>query len=350
MKQIYGQSASGNLRDAASSINNPDALILMTSADNFERHVNELSEMYKGVPSIGGIGISYAGTSATEGGVTLIGLYDVAACAGALEELSTMPVKYIKRLTDAISAVGASAGNSACFDFTTGCDGKLVTTLNTELDKRNIPLIGGTVDGPTISVNGYIYKDACAFLMLRNKTGKIRAYKENIYLPTGQRFVATKTVPENMTLVEVDGHPAARFYQDVLGISDEEVATQTFKNPFGRVYGQETYLISIKEITGTALNCYKQVNDMDILTLMELKDYKQIVKDSLDKMQQDLGRVSGIISVNCLFRYLLFQQEGYLNDYFREMNRYNSHAGLVGVGEHYCKQHINQTMCCIAFD
>lgn len=350
MKQIYGQSQNGNLKEAAASISNPEALILMTSAENFDRHVNELAEMYKGVPSIGGIGISYAGTSAAETGVTLIGLYGVSACAGAIEELSTMPVKYIKRLTDAINACGAGAGNSACFDFTTGCDGKLVTTLNVELDKRNIPLIGGTVDGPTISVNGNIYKDACAFLIIKNKTGKICAYKENIYLPTGQRFVATKTVPENMTLAEVDGHPAAKFYQEVLGISDEEVATQTFKNPFGRVYGNETYLISIKEINGNALNCYKQVNDMDILTLMELKDYKQIVKDTLDKMQKDLGQVSGIISVNCLFRYLLFQQEGYLNDYFREMNRFNSHAGLVGVGEHYCKQHINQTMCCIAFD
>ena len=350
MKQVYGQSQNGNLKEAASKISNPEALILITSAENFGRHVNELEQMYKGVPSIGGIGMSYAGMSATERGVTLIGLYDVDVCAGAIEELSTMPVKYIKRLTDAINSTRASEGNSACLDFTTGHDGKLVTTVNIELDKRKIPLIGGTVDGPNVSVNGKIYEDACAFLIIKNKTGKICAYKENIYLPTGKRYVATKTIPENMTLVEVDGQPAAKFYQELLGISNEEVATQTFKNPFGRIYGQETYLISVKEINGNSLNCYKQVNNMDILTLMELRDYKQIVKDSLDKMQKDLGNVSGIISVNCLFRYLLFQQEGYLNDYFKEMNRYNSHAGLIGVGEHYCKQHVNQTMCCIAFN
>ena len=350
MNQKYGQSSAGNLSMATANIKNPEALILMTSVDNFKTHVKELANMYPNVPSIGGIGISYAGQSATEKGVTVIGLYDVVASAGAIEELSTMPLKYIKRLDASIREVGASKGNSACFDFTTGHDGKLVTTLNIELHEKGIPLIGGTVDGPMISVNGQIYEDACAYMMIRNKTGKICAYKENIYLPTGQRFVATKTKPETMTLVEVDGHPAAKFYQDVLDIPDEAVATQTFKNPFGRVYGNETYLISIKEINGNALDCYKQVNDMDILTLMELRDYKQIVKDTLHQMEQDMPHVKGIISVNCLFRYLLFQQEHYLNDYFTEMNRFNSHAGLVGVGEHYCKQHINQTMCCIAFD
>ena len=350
MYQKYGQNSNGNLVVATTNIKNPEALILMTSTENFNTHVQELEKMYPNVPSIGGIGISYAGQSSTEKGVTVIALYDVAASAGVIEELSTMPLKYIKRLEESIKSVGAQKGNSACFDFTTGCDGKLVTTLNLELHDRGIPLIGGTVDGPTISVNGKVYSDSCAYLMLRNKTGKICAYKENIYLPTGQRFVATKTIPSKMSLVEVDGHPAAKFYQDILDIPDEAVATQTFKNPFGRVYGNETYLISIKEIDGTALNCYKQVNDMDILTLMELRDYKQIVQDTLKQMETDMPKVKGVISVNCLFRYLLFQQEHYMNDYFAEMNRFNSHAGLVVVGEHYCKQHINQTMCCIAFD
>ncbi len=349
MKQQYAVSQSGRLEEVASKIKSPDALILITSKESFNAHVARLEELYPGVPSIAGMGISYAGTEVNEKGTTLIAFYDVKADAGAIEHISEMPVKYTDRLKESIKKTGASAGTSACLDFTCGEDGRLVTTFNMVLDPLKIPLVGGTVDGPAVAADGKVYEGGCVYLILKNNTGKIKAYKENIYEPTGDRFVATKTNPKNKTLVEVNGKPAARFYQDVLSIPDSAVATQTFKNPFGRVFGNETYLISIKEINGSALDCYKQVNDMDVLTLMELKDYKKIVEDTLDQMKRDIGPVSGIFSVNCLFRYLLFNNEKYFGDYLRNMNRFGSHAGLVGVGEHYCRQHVNQTMCGIAF-
>jgi hypothetical protein len=82
---------------------------------------------------------------------------------------------------------------------------------------------------------------------------------------------------------------------------------------------------------------------------MELKDYRQIVEETVRNIKSDLPSVKGVLSVNCLFRYLLFQQEHYLSEYLSKMN-FTSHGGLVGYGEHYYKQHINQTMCCLAFD
>lgn len=350
MKQQYGMSQDGSLSDAVSGIQAPSALILMTTEDNFEKHVAELENLFPGIPSIGGIGMSYGGTQTNETGVTVIALYDAAVRADVLEHLSTMPVKYIDRLKKALKETGAEKNNTVCFDFTPGYDGKLVTTFNTVLHELEIPLIGGTVDCGKISANGKIYDDSCAFMIIRNLTGKICVYKENIYHPTGKRFIATKTEPDKKLLIEVDGKPAEQFYREALSITKEEASTQTFKNPFGRIYGNETYLISIKEIIGNALECYKQVNNMDILTLMEIEDYDAIINDTLNQIQTDLPNVSGILSVNCLFRYLLFQQENYLGTYLENMNRFHSHAGLVGLGEHYKKQHINQTMCCIAFD
>ncbi|MEE3392213.1 MAG: FIST N-terminal domain-containing protein [Lachnospiraceae bacterium] len=350
MRQLFGLSMSGNVHEAAAGISSPDAVIFITSKDNLLQHTDEIAGLFPGVPSLGGVGISYGGPKVNEKGVTVIGLFDVSAAADVITDLSTMPVKHIGRLEAALEKTGAGAGNSACFDFTTGNDGQLVTTLNLLLDKKKIPLIGGTIDNTAISVNGRVYEDACGFIVLKNLTGKICAYKENIYKTTGRRFLATKTDPKNKILAEVDGKPAAKFYQDELGITAADVATQTFKNPFGRIYGDETYLISVKEITGNSLSCYKQVNDMDILTIMELDDYKQVVQNTLDKISSDLGKVSGILSVNCLFRYLLFQQDHYLDQYLKDMNRFGNHAGIVGVGEHYCKQHINQTMTCIAFN
>lgn len=350
MKQSYGMSSAGILSEAVAGINSPSALLLMTTEENFEKHVKELENLFPGIPSIGGIGMSYGGVDTNEKGVTVVALYDAAVCTDVLEQLATMPVKYIDRLKNALQKVNAQSQNTVCFDFTSGHDGKLVTTINLVLDRMNIPLIGGTVDGGRVSVNGKIYEDSCAFMIIKNLTGKICVYKENIYHPTGKRFIATKTDPENKLLIEVNGRPAEQFYRETLSITKDEASTQTFKNPFGRIYGNETYLISIKEIVGDALECYKQVNDMDILTIMEIENYDAVVKNTLDKIKSDLPGVSGILSVNCLFRYLLFQQENYLDTYLENMNRFGSHAGLVGLGEHFKKQHINQTMCCIAFD
>lgn len=350
MKQQIGISLSGDLNEALTRIQNPSALILMTTEDNFENHVSELEKLFPGIPSIGCIGMSYGGPTSNEAGVTVVALSDIDVRADVIEQLSTMPMKYIHRLQKAINDVNAEKGNSVCFDFSSGYDGKLVTTLNVILESLGIPLIGGTDDCGKVSANGKVFNDSCAFMIIRNTTGKIKAYKENIYTSTGKRFVATKTDPANKLLIEVDGKPAERFYREALSITKDETSTQTFKNPFGRIYGNETYLISIKDIVGDALECYKQVNNMDILTLMELKDYDAIVEDTLNQIHTDLPNVNGILSVNCLFRYLLFKQEHYEDTYFKKMNRFGSHAGLVGLGEHFNKQHINQTMCCIAFD
>lgn len=350
MNLQYHYDTSGNLTKVTENITQPDALILLTTAELLESHVAELEKAFPGVPSIGGIAMSYGGTHTIEQGVTVISLYGTDCAADVMEQLSTMPVKYISRLKKAIEKTNAVSGTSACFDICSGNDGKLVTTLNMVLGAQKIPLVGGTVDGGKVAVNGKIYEDACGFLILRNKTGKICAYKENLYTATGEQFLATKTDPESNLLIEVDGRPAENFYRDILHISKEEVATQTFKNPLGRVYGSETYLISIKDIKNNALECYKQVNNLDILTLMEIGDYNQIISDTLQKMKKDLPDIKGILSVNCLFRYLFFKDEHYLDNYLTKMNSTADHAGIVGLGEHYKKQHINQTMCCITFD
>ncbi len=54
--------------------------------------------------------------------------------------------------------------------------------------------------------------------------------------------------------------------------------------------------------------------------------------------------------MNCLFRYLLFQQNHYTGKYFEQMGRLGAHAGLIGLGEHYNGQHTNQTFSCVVFE
>ncbi len=44
MRQIFGKSHNGNLKEAVRGISNPQLLMLMSNSDQFEAHVRALSE------------------------------------------------------------------------------------------------------------------------------------------------------------------------------------------------------------------------------------------------------------------------------------------------------------------
>lgn len=139
-------------------------------------------------------------------------------------------------------------------------------------------------------------------------------------------------------------------YQEILHVTEQEITTQTFKNPFGKLNGDDTCIVSIKEVNGDALTCFRQVNDSDVLVLLELGNYREIVRDTIRMIQRDFSRISAVFSVNCLFRYLLFSQNDYIEDYLKEMGRLGNHAGFVGYGEHYNNRFVNQSMTCVVFE
>ena len=68
MRQFFGKSQYGDLREAVRGLSNPQFLMLFSNKDQFESHVQELEKLYPGVPSIGCIGMCYD-TKVVEKGV-----------------------------------------------------------------------------------------------------------------------------------------------------------------------------------------------------------------------------------------------------------------------------------------
>ena len=202
-----------------------------------------------------------------------------------------------------------------------------------------------------MSANGKIYQDAVAYALIKNNRGRVKTYKENIYHQMGNyRFIASNTDKANYKIGQLNGMSAKQVYQDILHVTEKEIQTQTFKNPFGKINGDDTCIISIKEVSGNALTCFRQVNDSDVLIMLELGDYKEIVRNTIRTIKSDFPRISAVFSVNCLFRYLLFTDNHYMQEYLRDMSALNNHAGLVGYGEHYNNRFVNQSMTCVVFE
>jgi len=351
LRQFFGMSQNGDLQEAVRGLKNPQLIMLLSNGDQFEKHVAELEKLFPKIPSIGCIGMSYD-TRVVEKGVGIIAFLDgVAAAANVLEEVSTMPVKYIERLKQDVKTVNGSSRDTVCIDFCSGNDACVLTTINSVLGNINIPLVGGTGDAGKVSANGKVYEDAVAYAMVKNNNGRVKTYKENIYHQMGNYyFIASKTDKANYIIGELNGHPARQVYQDILHVTEKEILTQTFKNPFGKINGDDTCIISIKEVNGNALTCFRQVNDSDVLIMLELGDYKAIVKETIETIKRDFPKRSAVFSVNCLFRYLLFNDNHYMNEYLQEMASLGNHVGFVGYGEHYNNRFVNQSMTCVVFE
>ena len=351
MKQFFGMSQRGNLGEAVQGLQRPQFIMLLSNNSQFEEHVRELEKRFPGVPSIGCIGMSYQ-IGIVENGVAVIAFSDgVTAASNVLEEVSSMPVKYIRRLEQDMRTVGGASRDTVCIDFCTGNDACVLTTMNNALRQRGISLVGGTGGEGRVAANGRVYQDAVAYALVRNLNGRVKTYKENIYHQMGNySFIASDTDRANYILGSLNGKPAKQVYKGILHVTDEEILTRTFQNPFGKVNGDDTCIISIKEVHGNALACFRQVNDSDVLILLELGDYQAITRNTIQQICQDFPRRSAIFSVNCLFRYKLFSERGYMNSYLQDMASLGSHAGFVGYGEHYNNRFVNQSMTCVVFE
>lgn len=356
MRFLFGNSKNGNVAEALKSIQAPEALLFIVSDEQMLAEAAMQIEMaFPGVPSIGGVGQSYAGKVTVDQGIAVIGMKDqIKVAADVLEQASLMPAKYIRRLEHAFEAVDAQEGNTACYDLcSAGADLRAVTTLSSYMRPRGYELAGGTSNSSTVACNGKIYKDACAFLVFKNLNGKIKAFKENIYVHSADKkqVMVTDADPKSYTMRTLENVPAEEFYRATLGIGKEAMDTQTFKNPFGHVCDGDTYIVSIKEADAQGnLVTFRPVNKLDFLTILELGDYRAVVGETVAELEEALGNVSAVLSVNCLFRYIMFGNEHYWDDYLSTMSSSFAHAGMVGVGEHFHSQFVNQTMCCLAFE
>ena len=350
MKQIFGMSQKGDLKEAVKGLSKPQVLFLMSNKNQFEAHVAQLKKLFPNTPSIGCIGMSYD-TRIVEEGVGVVAYYGVAAVTNVLEQASLVPVKYIGRLERDMESINADANDTVCIDFCSGNDACVLTTAHSMLKKRGISLVGGTGGEGKIAVNGKIYEDACAYALIKNQTGKVKVYKENIYKPMGQyRLIASETDRSRYLLGMLNGKPAKKVYMEILNVKEEDICTQTFQNPFGKLSGEDICIISIQAVEGNALTCYRQVNDSDVLTMLELVDYKQTVQETIHIIREDFEHISAVFSVNCLFRYKLFSQNNDMGEYLSAMAALGNHVGLIGYGEHYNNQFVNQSMSCVVFE
>ena len=354
------QDVDAAVAEVCAKAGNPKLLVLLCSFAHLEKASKLISEKYPQTALIGTGTTSYYDTEASDSRMLLISFgSDAEVEAGIIRNLSKAPMLDVPTLAEKVSKISAGDSNTICLEFCTNDEERLVTTLNVALEKARIPIVGGTIFGykagetPKAMLNGVLYPDACCYALIKNKSGKIRTYSENIYGPMEcpRTHIATKVDLHNKELFSLDGRPAADVYCEDANVSRNQIADNVLTNPLGRVIGDDIFIASPYAIGANgSLISYKRINENDSIQLLELKDYEAISADTRNRIKSENGKISFIFSVNCIYRHLLFSNKGYLKEFISNMKSVGPHVGIVGGGEQYKKQHVNQTMVCAVFE
>ena len=351
MNIFYGKSTSGNVADAVKGLGKCKLIIMTSTAEKFESNVKELEKLYPGVPSISCVGMGYD-TAILENGTMVTAFVDgVDVATGVMEKVSVSPARSIASVQKNIESIRPGKDNTAIIDFCAGNDAAVLTTLSSLITKYNLQVMGATGDAGKVAANGVVYEDGMVYAVIKNLGGKVKTYKENIYVPRdNKQLIASKTDKSRYYLGELNGKPAKQLYIELTGCAPDKVVDQTFQNPFGKMMGSDVCIVSLKDVDGNGLILYRQINDSDILTLLEMRDPMEIAQSTVDRIHSDFHHISAIFSVNCIFRYLVLKGRSELGSYLAKIGTLGTSCGLVGFGEHYNTQFVNQTMTCVVFE
>lgn len=352
MEQTVKVCTTTNLEESLKGVASSNLVVWMAPSVIFAQCAKKIQEVIPEIPNIGVCGQGYYELHDYPESMIVIGFKGCQAVVDVISDVKK-PISSVQKLMDNVQKIQGNGNNTVCLDFTTGNDSVMVTTFNACLNEKGISLVGATAWDNKVSCNGVVYENACVYALIKNLKGTIRTYKENIYSvdESMPKFIATKIEEETQKIITMDNQSAAQVYQKALGIDEHAIETQTFKNPIGRLVGDEVYIISIKsKCPDGSMECYKRANHMDALTILQLDDYKAIIQDTVSTIKREIPALKGVFSINCILRYLMFLDLKYMDEYLKTMNQLGTHVGLVGCGEHFRTQHVNQTMTCFAFD
>ncbi|OON86539.1 hypothetical protein BXO88_07220 [Oribacterium sp. C9] len=346
--------------EATREISNPIGLIIMTDHDRLAEISTLLKRKYPKAQSIGVSGINYFNTQYSDHNLVVAAITgDAVLDVGVMRNLSTCPAADISILKDSIRVVNGNRDNTVLIEYCTNDEERLTTTLNIALGETGIHVVGGTEFGypadatPAVTVNGQLYPDACAYMLLKNTNGGVRVYSEIAYgaMDGHPMHKVTRVNLKDKQVYEVDHRPVANVYSNEMQVPVDKVVDSVLEHPFGRIVGDQVFIASQKELKdGNSLTFFKRLNVNDAVSILKLNDYDTINKETVREILSEVHKPSLLISVNCIYRYLLYTGNGFFGTLLQNMASLGPHIGNIGGGEQIDNQHVNQTMVVAVFD
>lgn len=361
METVYKSGDVDSIVDAvAAKLKSCIFIMYCTDDKRFGEISEKLHEKLPDVQMMGTTGFMFNENSSFAEGISAVGFFDseLEVYTGVLRHVDTCPMKYLQNLAEAVDKIKKKYKNNICFECSTGYEEKVVSTMKICLEEAGIRLIGGTAgntepNGPKhVACNGEVLTDSTVYAVIGSKMGAIEIFKENLYHARETTHAVTKVSEDKRTIYEIDGRKAMDVYEEELGYTKATVGDGIFKNPLSRIVGADSYITAIFSFNpDRSISTYKNILENDVIAFTDIApEYQEYIADNMKKLTGSRS-VAGILSVNCILRYLFFEKNHYTGRYAEMMSSMGRgcHWGVVGDGEQYIEQHINQSMVCVVF-
>lgn len=366
MDYKIGKSSNNNINDAIKEatvgLKNPKLILFFSGVDEFQAYASEIKKEFPEAITMGATTFAaFCKDGAFKDTLMVLGIENSIKCeASILEEVDKYALKYVERVQECASQFNKPE-NTICLEFSSAlisCEELVLSTLNSVLAKKKISVFGGSAgdrgkaEKSMISLNGEVYSNACVFVIIENLNGKIKLYRENIYKPTKHYFKSTKVDVRKRIVYEYDHKPAAKVMADSLGVTIKELPKYLDSYPMGCIIGNEMYIIANNTIVnGDGMEYHARIYNNSQIVLLEPDDYKEVIKSTLEQVKHECGSPSLTFMVNCLARSILFEGDGFLNEFATKVGgSLGNFVGFAGYGEQLNEQHFNQTMVLAVFE
>lgn len=347
------------VQEAGALLKAPGLIIYSAMEDIFDEVSRLLHERYPDSTAIGTTTcLSFTEAECKEASLAILAFDRTVPCScGVIEEVKRNPMKYADRIQNCIDSL-PDTENIICISFTVAflqCEELVQQTLKKVLG--DIPLVGisaGCSKGTKtrVALNGTVYSQGCAFLLMKNPEGRIAVIKENLFKPTRHIVTATNVDVENRIVYEYDQMPATEAMKHIFKVDDDCLSETLSTNPMGRISNDDIFITDFKEIVeDSAISYYARIYNNTKLYVMKRGDWKAVFEQTIEKIKKDIPKPSCGLVLNCASRSILFRKQGWMEEFAEGVTVYLGRYMLTsGYGEQMNGQHFNQTMVMVVFE
>lgn len=292
--------------------------------------------------------------------LTTMSSSDVKCRAVLVECGSRYPVVNKKHIEDALSECGIrvndpySHNDAFAIAFINGvynAEESILTNFYSIIKNDNFKLAGATA-GFTgsqpktfVSVNGKVTQDGAAMMFVRTSC-KFDIRQEDIFNPTGKSFLVNESDPVNRTIIRMDGKTPKAAYAAKLGVSEAEVESITFENPFGRYLDGALHIGALAGFTPDGkITTFARIVPNSTLELMHVGDHLAKCDETCDGIKSVISQPKFVLLMSCITRTVYFANTGTSAQIIsRYKNTFPTFAGFSAYGEQLGRMHCNQTL------
>ena len=220
----------------------------------------------------------------------------------------------------------------------------------------DIPLIGGSAGDDlsftdTAVLAGGQFATNRATITVLSTTAPFRPFRLQHYEPGETVLVITAASPEERTVHEINGMPAAQAFAEAIGVPVAELGPDHISsNPVLLRAAGENWVRSISRVLPDgSLQFFAAIDTGAVLRLGCSGDAERSLRERLDSIGSELGTpVTGVLAFDCILRRVDFTRSGLDVAVSRAMSNYHT-AGFSTYGEQFDDFHMNQTMVGVAF-